>query len=127
MADAGESEHVQIVTLNLGGQDYGVGLLMRYQDANNFWFTYMISGGMRLYECNAGAFSIRASNAYAYGITTDRTITVTTDAGSILIESDGANVGYSSTFLNTNTKVGFYSDYANSGQKWDDYTCEALP
>jgi hypothetical protein len=125
VADINASDYESTVTFNLGSRAYGVGPIYRLSNATNFWLYYNATAGSTLYECNAGAFTARASNSHVLGSTTDYPQVTTCSGTSISAVIDGVTLGFTSSFNQTAEGIGMYSDFALSGQTIAGFTVEA--
>jgi hypothetical protein len=102
-------------------------ILFRYLDTNNFWVARLdvLVGTFTLYECNAGAYTLRATKSMSILISTDYLVVVTLSGASIKATIDGANeISYSSSLHQANTKHGLSADYALA--TFDNFTVTAL-
>lgn len=110
--DAGIADLTVSATLTtVTGSSNNVGIIVRYQDVNNYWlFWQTLSSGWVLYDCNGGAFTERAAGGSS-SADTAYVCSVVTSGNNFTGKVDGVTVvAYTSSFLNDKTKVGFQSN-----------------
>jgi hypothetical protein len=115
------------VVFNLDGKAVSLGLIFRASNATNFWLAYMATAGTTKYECNAGSFIARASNSHTLSASTDYEADATMNGTALAVTIDGVTLNYTSSFNQSATGIGLYSDFANSGHIIKNMRSEAYP
>lgn len=105
------------------------GLILRWQDANNFWAAKLspAAGLLVIIERNAGVETVRDSVAPTLGATNNLQFISSGNNLSVLLDGVPA-LAYVSAFLNNKTKVGLYSyndNAAISTARWDNLLVDA--
>ncbi len=109
LSDSGQSSVTATLTVNAGSSSGG--LVIRAQDANNFWLAELVGTGqnlLKIYEIAAGSFTVRASTSQD---ATVARVVMFQGSGTTLTTSvqGGANVGYTSSDFQTATKCGVHA------------------
>jgi hypothetical protein len=68
------------------------GLVFRFQDANNYSFVTVGSGGMAVYEKSGGSFTQRAAAGFTVSLDTNYTIVAVVSGATVRASVNGGNV-----------------------------------
>ena len=109
VCDAGKSDFTIKCSLTGDTTNTGPSIVFRYVDANNFWFVQLGSMiSIQLYEVIAGTATQRGQVLFSYPLSTLVNVTIVCSGTSITVTEpvSGANMTWTSSDLETATKVG---------------------
>ena len=111
--ESGLGDAVVSCTINMTAPAVTAGLIVRYEDNNNYWLVYLLTATnkMDLYEVNGGGLTKRATASVVIDSGIDYKVLVLLTGTTIrCFVDDGSTAGYISAFNQTKTKHGLYCD-----------------
>ena len=122
VSDAGQADAELSMTINCATDVSSfIGFILRAQDVNNLWAVGVSPdrGTMYIYEVAAGVYTVAAQTPWTGTPGTPYTLTASVAGNTITVSQGGTSLSYVSSFLQTQTLFGLFSNI--QGSTFDDF------